>query len=162
MGEDKDYSLNRAFNITFTYGLVFLCRPSLTWLSVNTWAPYDYATSSSSISSPILNQSPLPFSLQLSKLKLLAFVFLSHMEGIIPFVYKAIVQYKNEKQVPAIRSWLCDSPSTSYIRLPSGDSGRFQDGSYSAASPSSTTTQILISTGVQSPLRHLTPRRVAA
>ncbi|KAG6580521.1 hypothetical protein SDJN03_20523, partial [Cucurbita argyrosperma subsp. sororia] len=89
------------------------------------------------------------------------------MEGIIPFVYKAIVQYKNEKQVPAIRSWLCDSPSTSYIRLPSGDSGRFQDGSYSAASPSSksassTTTQILISTGVQSPLRHLTPRRVVA
>ncbi|KAJ8747092.1 hypothetical protein K2173_001710 [Erythroxylum novogranatense] len=46
------------------------------------------------------------------------------MEGLIPFVYKAIMQYKNGNQSP-LSSWLADSPSTSYMRLP-GDSGRFQ------------------------------------
>ncbi|KAG7027938.1 hypothetical protein SDJN02_09117, partial [Cucurbita argyrosperma subsp. argyrosperma] len=91
------------------------------------------------------------------------------MEGLIPFVYRAIVHYKNDKQVPPIRSWLTDSPSASYIRLPSGDSGRFlfqSGGSYTATSPSksvsSTATQILVATGVQSPLRQLAPSRVAA
>ncbi|CAH1439385.1 unnamed protein product [Lactuca virosa] len=37
-----------------------------------------------------------------------------HMEGLIPFVYRAIMQPKND-----------DAPS-SYVRLPTGDSGRFQ------------------------------------
>lgn len=36
------------------------------------------------------------------------------MEGLIPFVYRAIMQPKND-----------DAPS-SYVRLPTGDSGRFQ------------------------------------
>ncbi|KAF1883938.1 hypothetical protein Lal_00038293 [Lupinus albus] len=53
------------------------------------------------------------------------------MEGFIPFVYKAIMQYKNRKEGP-IGSWIFDTPSYSYMRLP-GDSGRFQD---SASSPS--------------------------
>ncbi|CAL9754328.1 unnamed protein product [Musa acuminata subsp. burmannicoides] len=48
------------------------------------------------------------------------------MEGLIPFVYKAIVRYKNGGQVSNIGSLLFhDSPSASYVRLPAGDSGRF-------------------------------------
>ncbi|KAE8661114.1 hypothetical protein F3Y22_tig00116939pilonHSYRG00279 [Hibiscus syriacus] len=48
------------------------------------------------------------------------------MEGLIPFVYRAIVQYKNGKEDHVLASWLNDSPSASYTRLPTGDSGRFQ------------------------------------
>ncbi|EYU41761.1 hypothetical protein ABFS82_10G028600 [Erythranthe guttata] len=43
------------------------------------------------------------------------------MEGLIPFVYKAIVQYKNGGR----GTWLNESPSASYMRIPAGDSGRF-------------------------------------
>ncbi|XP_061348668.1 uncharacterized protein LOC133294036 [Gastrolobium bilobum] len=88
------------------------------------------------------------------------------MEGLIPFVYKAIVQFKNGKEGP-IGSWICESPSYSYMRLP-GDSGRFQNpASFSASSPSSNpassaATQIIVSSGVQSPHQCLTHRRVAA
>nr|KYP66520.1 hypothetical protein KK1_012816 [Cajanus cajan] len=89
------------------------------------------------------------------------------MEGLIPFVYKAIMQYKSGKEGP-IGSWICDSPSYSYMRLP-GDSGRFQiqAPSFSApsASPSSNnhaTTQIIVSSSVQSPHQCLTHRRIAA
>lgn len=78
------------------------------------------------------------------------------MEGLIPFVYKAIMQYKNGKE-GSIGSWICESPSYSYMRLP-GDSGRFQTpASFSASS----TTQIVVSSGVQSPHHCLTHRRVA-
>ncbi|XP_020238448.1 uncharacterized protein LOC109817579 [Cajanus cajan] len=86
------------------------------------------------------------------------------MEGLIPFVYKAIIQYKNGKQGP-IGSWLCESPSYSYMKLP-GDSGRFQtsasslfssDRGFSVSSPSSkattSSTQIIVSSGIQSPNR---------
>ncbi|OIW07496.1 hypothetical protein TanjilG_14442 [Lupinus angustifolius] len=75
------------------------------------------------------------------------------MEGIIPFVYKAIMQYKNGKEGP-IGSWICDSPSYSYMRLP-GDSGRFQtSASFSVSSPSfspASSTQVLVSSSVKSP-----------
>ncbi|CAL0302681.1 unnamed protein product [Lupinus luteus] len=76
------------------------------------------------------------------------------MEGIIPFVYKAIMQYKNGKE-GTIGSWICDSPSYSYMRLP-GDSGRFQtSASFSVSSPSfspaSSATQVLVSSSVKSP-----------
>lgn len=86
------------------------------------------------------------------------------MEGLIPFVYKAIMQYKNSKEGP-IGSWICESPSYSYTRLP-GESGSFQTpASFSASSPSfntaSSTTQIIVSSGVQSPHHCLTHRRVA-
>ncbi|XP_068669551.1 uncharacterized protein [Aristolochia californica] len=47
------------------------------------------------------------------------------MEGLIPFVYKAIVQYRTGSQASLMGSWINDSQSASYIRLP-GDSGRFQ------------------------------------
>lgn len=47
------------------------------------------------------------------------------MEGLIPFVYKTIMHYKSGQQGP-IGSWLNESPSASYMRLPAGDSGRFQ------------------------------------
>ncbi|KAK7256796.1 hypothetical protein RIF29_30288 [Crotalaria pallida] len=87
------------------------------------------------------------------------------MEGLIPFVYKAIMQYKGGKE-GAIGSWISESPSYSYMRLP-GDSGRFQNpASYSASSPSfnpaSSATQVIVSSGVQSPHHCLTHRQVAA
>ncbi|KAK7259957.1 hypothetical protein RIF29_25595 [Crotalaria pallida] len=94
------------------------------------------------------------------------------MEGLIPFVYRAIIQYKNTKQGPR-GSWLCDSPSYSYMRLP-GDSGRFQtsasslfasDNGFSAASPTSkqasSATHIIVSSGVQSPHRRLSSHRTS-
>ncbi|KAG2685883.1 hypothetical protein I3760_10G146900 [Carya illinoinensis] len=105
------------------------------------------------------------------------------MEGLIPFVYRAIMQYKHEKEIPtALGSyWFNESPSASYMRLPGSDSGRFQTSdielfcssdhqyrfSASTSSPSSSsrapsTTQIIVSSGVQSPLRRLAPRRVAS
>ncbi|KAL8252827.1 hypothetical protein R6Q59_036520 [Mikania micrantha] len=48
------------------------------------------------------------------------------MEGLIPFVYRAITQQKNNGGQSLLRSVISDSPSASYIRLPTGDSGRFQ------------------------------------
>ncbi|WVZ98842.1 hypothetical protein U9M48_044219 [Paspalum notatum var. saurae] len=48
------------------------------------------------------------------------------MEGLIPFIYRAIVQYKKEGQV-SLGDLFFDEPSsspTSYFRLP-GDSGRY-------------------------------------
>ncbi|OAY41363.1 uncharacterized protein LOC110623442 [Manihot esculenta] len=93
------------------------------------------------------------------------------MEGLIPFVYRAIMQYKNGNEGP-LGSWLNDSPSSSYMRLP-GDSGRFQASeillfgsdygfSTTTSTSSASTTQILVSTGAQSPLCRLTSRRMAA
>ncbi|KAI3940761.1 hypothetical protein MKW98_030080 [Papaver atlanticum] len=54
------------------------------------------------------------------------------MEGLIPFVYKAVVQYRNGGRQASnmVSSWYSESPiSTSYMRLPTGggESGRFQD-----------------------------------
>ncbi|CAL4901100.1 unnamed protein product [Urochloa decumbens] len=48
------------------------------------------------------------------------------MEGLIPFIYRAVVQFKKEGQV-SFTDLLFDEPSspTSYFRLP-GDSGRYQ------------------------------------
>nr|AGS78081.1 legume-specific protein [Aeschynomene deamii] len=90
------------------------------------------------------------------------------MEGLIPFVYKAIMQYKNGNE-GAIGTWICESPSYSYVRLP-GDSGRFQTpASCSASTPasnpassSSAAAQVIVSSGVQSPHQGLTHRRVVA
>ncbi|KAK2972314.1 hypothetical protein RJ640_014372 [Escallonia rubra] len=47
------------------------------------------------------------------------------MEGLIPLVYRAIMQHKNGGQGLFLRSLMNESPSASYVRLP-GDSGRFQ------------------------------------
>ncbi|KAK4748240.1 hypothetical protein SAY87_014826 [Trapa incisa] len=48
------------------------------------------------------------------------------MEGLIPFVYRVIVQYKNGSQEGPLSVWFsAESPSGSYRRL-LGDSGRFQ------------------------------------
>ena len=90
------------------------------------------------------------------------------MEGLIPLVYRAIMQYKNGQQ-GMMGSWTNESPSASYMRLP-GDSGRFQmpdiqlfrpDCAFpaSASSPSSSATKRMLSAAVQSPGCHLTPRR---
>ncbi|KAL3639504.1 hypothetical protein CASFOL_017411 [Castilleja foliolosa] len=71
------------------------------------------------------------------------------MEGLIPFVYKAIVQYKNGGQENIIGTWLNESPSASYMRLP-GDSGRLSateiqlfrpDCGFSACSPPRSTAE---------------------
>ncbi|KAL7248392.1 hypothetical protein ACSBR2_003168 [Camellia fascicularis] len=90
------------------------------------------------------------------------------MEGLIPFVYRAIMQYKNGGEGGFMESWLNESPSASYMRLP-GDSGRFQTSdiqlfrsdycfSTTTAAPPSSTARISVSTAVQSPVR----RRVVA
>lgn len=93
------------------------------------------------------------------------------MEGLIPFVYKAIMQYKQGQQGP-IGTWLneCDSPSASYMRLP-GDSGRFQVSdlqiflpeygfsSNTSSTSSSSSTKRMVTGGVQSPASsHLNSR----
>ncbi|CAK9151442.1 unnamed protein product, partial [Ilex paraguariensis] len=94
---------------------------------------------------------------------------IQQMEGLIPFVYKAIVQYKNGGQGP-IGSWVNESPSASYMRLP-GDSGRFRtsdiqffrsDYGFSTSSPPSSVTKRIVSTGAQSPGCHFTSRPVVA
>ncbi|KAH6798412.1 hypothetical protein C2S51_034896 [Perilla frutescens var. frutescens] len=46
------------------------------------------------------------------------------MEGLIPFLYRAIIQYRNGGEGLIGSTWLHDSPPASYVRLP-GDSGRF-------------------------------------
>ncbi|XXG85468.1 hypothetical protein AAC387_Pa11g0540 [Persea americana] len=90
------------------------------------------------------------------------------MEGLIPYVYRAIVQYRTSGQAQMAGSWYCESPSAAYMRLP-GDSGRFQtsdifrpervfSSSSSMAAPSSNT-QVLTSTATQSPLRRSVSRR---
>ncbi|KAL3536439.1 hypothetical protein ACH5RR_004900 [Cinchona calisaya] len=91
------------------------------------------------------------------------------MEGLIPLVYRAIMQYKNGNQ-GMIGSWVDESVSAPYMRLP-GDSGRFQmadiqlfrsDCAFSTTTtspPSSSATKRMVSAGVQSPGCHLTPRR---
>ncbi|KAM7531895.1 hypothetical protein LguiB_035305 [Lonicera macranthoides] len=75
------------------------------------------------------------------------------MEGLIPFVYRAFMQYKNGEQ-----GLMGSSPSASYMRLP-GDSGRFQssdiqflrsDRGFSTCSSPSTATRRIVSTAVQS------------
>ncbi|GJM92579.1 hypothetical protein PR202_ga09059 [Eleusine coracana subsp. coracana] len=49
------------------------------------------------------------------------------MEGIIPFIFKAIAQYKEEGQVSLDGMMISDDPSpASYVLLPAGDS----DGGY--------------------------------
>ncbi|KAJ7961377.1 Legume-specific protein [Quillaja saponaria] len=94
------------------------------------------------------------------------------MEGLIPFVYRAIVQYKNGKQGP-IDSWFNESPSYAYIRLPGHDSGRFQAsdtqilgsdiGFSSSSAPTSTTDSVIISStsSVRSPVCPMNSRQVA-
>ncbi|GJN17176.1 hypothetical protein PR202_gb04226 [Eleusine coracana subsp. coracana] len=48
------------------------------------------------------------------------------MEGIIPFIFKAIAQYKEEGQI-SLEGMISDDPSpASYVLLPAGDS----DGGY--------------------------------
>ncbi|XP_062096869.1 uncharacterized protein LOC133802549 [Humulus lupulus] len=93
------------------------------------------------------------------------------MEGLIPLVYRVIVEYKNgnnnrhEHHRDLLSSWLINSTessssmaSVSYIRLPTGDSGHLQTSPFTlASSPSSSSSSS--SSGVQySPVR----RRVAA
>ncbi|KAL5073054.1 hypothetical protein RYX36_012038 [Vicia faba] len=85
------------------------------------------------------------------------------MEGLIPFVYKAVVQYKNGKERTNISSWFCDSPSYSYMKLPASDSDQFQ--TIYSSSPSSNLTKVIISSSgddVRSPRRRsINSRRVS-
>ncbi|KAL9684040.1 hypothetical protein QQ045_021471 [Rhodiola kirilowii] len=48
------------------------------------------------------------------------------MEGLIPFVYKTIIQYKNGNGVMVLGN---ESPSYSYVKL-RGDSGRFHSSDF--------------------------------
>ena len=137
----------------------------------------------SSFFKPILTSPSSSIHLLLTIITISISLSLSHthnqkpkMEGLIPFVYRAIMQHKNGNQAHLpLGSWFNESPSASYMRLP-GDSGRFQTsdvqlfrseyGFSSTSSPSSkavsTKTQVIVSSGVKSSLCCLTPRRVAA
>ncbi|KNA17171.1 hypothetical protein SOVF_082550 [Spinacia oleracea] len=77
------------------------------------------------------------------------------MEGLIPYLYKAIIQHKEgQQQQGANEPWFygssssSSSPSAAYTRLPSGDSGRFQpvsDINISSTTPS----QVIISSSTE-------------
>lgn len=78
---------------------------------------------------------------------------LSHMEGLIPLVYRVILQFRAARQPPMAETWLNGSPPNPYVRLP-GDSGRFQQPDikpFRSFGPSSTSS-LVVSTGIQSPL----------
>ncbi|KAI4338891.1 hypothetical protein MLD38_023898 [Melastoma candidum] len=89
------------------------------------------------------------------------------MEGLIPFLYRLIVQYKKGEQQP---SWSCESPSAMYTRLPSGDSGRIfwpecnfsmspsragtSNGNHdSGVAKVSATSRVIVASGAKSPVR---------
>ncbi|KAK9714180.1 hypothetical protein RND81_06G077300 [Saponaria officinalis] len=77
------------------------------------------------------------------------------MEGLIPYLYKTILQHKDRNQ-GTIELWVNgSSPSPAYMRLPSRDSGRFQLGSGTNLSGSSsnkvTRGDAILSTGPRSP-----------
>ncbi|ESQ52419.1 hypothetical protein EUTSA_v10017906mg [Eutrema salsugineum] len=82
------------------------------------------------------------------------------MEGLIPFVYKAVMQIRYGDESPL------SSSSSYYVRLP-GDSGRFgrsdfemsgQVSSSNTATSKTTTTTFGVSNGVHSPVsRHVMP-----
>ncbi|KAI3937869.1 hypothetical protein MKW92_035939 [Papaver armeniacum] len=78
------------------------------------------------------------------------------MEGLIPFVYRAVLEYRNggvQASNMGSSTWYSESPSTSYMRLPTGDSGRFQNVSEVQLFSSSNSSMVLTATStVQSPL----------
>ncbi|ERN01346.1 hypothetical protein AMTRI_Chr03g147250 [Amborella trichopoda] len=93
------------------------------------------------------------------------------MEGLIPLVYRALVQYRGGAAAQAAlagSSWFSESPSAHYVRLP-GDSGRFsqpeiqlfrQDRVFSGASSSSSSSMAPSTGGAsQSPMRRSASRR---
>ncbi|OWM67186.1 hypothetical protein CDL15_Pgr000638 [Punica granatum] len=97
------------------------------------------------------------------------------MEGLIPFVYRTLVEHKNTGRQGPLSSWLDESPSASYLRL-AGDSGRSQNANLlqsdygvsvaslppsREASPRASTSEVIVSTGIESPVSRLTSRRVA-
>ncbi|KAK9154366.1 hypothetical protein Sjap_001846 [Stephania japonica] len=69
------------------------------------------------------------------------------MEGLIPYVYRAIVRYNSAGgQPPTPTSWFKESPTTSpfsYVRLPGSDSGRFHPAAPSHETINSAQTFIL-------------------
>uniref|UniRef100_A0A5K1EGB0 Uncharacterized protein n=1 Tax=Nymphaea colorata TaxID=210225 RepID=A0A5K1EGB0_9MAGN len=86
------------------------------------------------------------------------------MEGLIPYIYRAIVQSKNggcTGTVPRGNSWFNESPSASYMQLP-GDSGRFQSEipllmpDFSSSTPAASST----TTAAETPIRRPPPHRM--
>ncbi|KAF5744567.1 hypothetical protein HS088_TW07G00141 [Tripterygium wilfordii] len=76
-----------------------------------------------------------------------------HMEGLIPFIYKVIVQYRAAGQSTMESSWFDGLQNAPYARLP-GDSGRFSPSMYQlSAVAHSTTSHVLATTGIKSPIR---------
>ncbi|KAH7678156.1 hypothetical protein IHE45_07G131900 [Dioscorea alata] len=82
------------------------------------------------------------------------------MEGLIPYVYRMIVQYRSGgvKAPNVVSLWFNESPSASpsmaYMRLP-GDSGRYIASDIQFFSPSSLSAPATTSS-IQSPFRHST------
>ncbi|KAJ0984033.1 hypothetical protein J5N97_002389 [Dioscorea zingiberensis] len=83
------------------------------------------------------------------------------MEGLIPYVYKVIVQYRNGGEGPLGGLRFSDSPTSSpsmaYIRLP-GDSGKYRATDIQLFPSSSLATS---STTLSSPRRRSTSRKLA-
>ena len=79
---------------------------------------------------------------------------LSHMEGLIPFVYRVILQFRAARQSPMAETWLDGSPPNPYVRLPE-DSGPFKQPEiklFRFFGSSSSTSPLVVSTGTQSHL----------
>ncbi|KAI3959953.1 hypothetical protein MKX01_030244 [Papaver californicum] len=80
------------------------------------------------------------------------------MEGLIPFVYRAVVQYRNggrQASDMGDSTWYSESPSTSYyMRLPTGgDSGRLQNTTTNQVELFSSNSMVVTATStVQSPV----------
>ncbi|KAI3867292.1 hypothetical protein MKW98_001726 [Papaver atlanticum] len=75
------------------------------------------------------------------------------MEGLIPFVYRAVVEYRNggaQASNMGSSTGYSKSPSTSYMRLPLGDSGRFSK--VQLFSSNSSMVVVTATSAVQSPL----------
>ncbi|PWZ11098.1 hypothetical protein Zm00014a_012291 [Zea mays] len=83
------------------------------------------------------------------------------MEGLIPFIYRAVVRYRKEEGRVSLGDLFFDEPSspTSYFRLPGGaDSGRYQQVTSSDLLSSQTTTSTA-SSGAAGVARRRSPMR---
>ncbi|XWS28789.1 hypothetical protein CRYUN_Cryun25bG0101300 [Craigia yunnanensis] len=85
------------------------------------------------------------------------------MEGLIPFIYRVIIQYRTGEQ-PTTEGYLFNEPHPApYARLP-GDSGGFklpsENGSSFSMSSPSTSSYLTASKGIRSPLHLSAPRHV--
>ncbi|EOY33927.1 Uncharacterized protein TCM_041758 [Theobroma cacao] len=77
------------------------------------------------------------------------------MEGLIPLIYRVIIQYRTGEQLTAEGSMFNEPLPAPYARLP-GDSGRFklppEYSSFFSMNSPSTSSDLIVSKGIKSPL----------